>query len=52
MDLIGPEKVWAPEEGPISVTIWVIFRAVAWGSANRPTIATSAIRAGNMERSP
>ena len=52
IDSIGPENVSAPELGPIFVTISVSDFVVCAGSANRPTIATSAISAGNSARSP
>ena len=47
---IGPLKVSAAVAGPISETVSVITRETVAGSATRPTIDSSAIRAGNIDR--
>ena len=52
IDLIGSANVCAADAGPIEVTMSVIVDVVDFGSPKRPTIATSAISAGNSESSP
>ena len=52
IELIGPEKVSAPDSGPILVTMSVTVWVVDSGSANSPTIDTIAISIGNSDSSP
>lgn len=52
IDVIGPENVSLAVPGPRFDTICVNVRVVEAGSANRPTIDTSAISAGKSDRSP
>ena len=50
MSSIGPWKVSTAEAGPIAEIVSVSTRVIVAGSATRPTIDSSAISAGNSER--
>ena len=50
--LIGPSKVLVAESGPTLLTMSVSVLVVDCGSPTRPTMDTSAIRAGKRASSP
>jgi len=52
IDSSGPEKMSAAVDGPRLFTTWESFPLVVCGSANSPTIGTSAMIAGKSESRP